>query len=614
MRIDRADSECTNNKVYFDEELFTDDGDRHLRRLDFAREDGSSESFQVETVLTCLHDQSGDVSLAQILFHEPDTSSLIHRVTFSFRQVEPEVLRMTSEDVHGGDADVVASDPGTDYDFWISPAAEDRPVISDANTLDWYKDASDRPEQLKNEILTLDLLQAHAAEIDKEIKATQQRIMTLWKADFNECSSVKCFLKTAFKKTPSFLHLLATHLGHHHNHINADSFRKYAHMNCTAEVDRVVHQSGQTAMQLDESASTINADDLDIVEEVFPTTSASDAVTQITDDVDATESTPSSEEPQRTQPAGHRGPPWRGGRPPWARPGSRPHFYHTGDNHTPAASPPFDSTYAASHHNHYPQTLSWPNISFETRFKLAFALTACILVFLSGLTLCLILTIRRCRDPRRRADRAALREERRSRALYRKAACKYRFTTFWKRVGVFFTFAWLRERVGLKWCECVDEKQGLIIATTTEIPEPDSPSSSVGSVVTPQIASLRAAHSFVASLVQKKTQQRQQQQQTTTHSPTSATPSSPAPSQDVDTDTRSLRSITSTLPPYSLPPPSYRGVLGRGDGGSDIDVSVVDGFTPSATDETPESSVVSCGTRSRGGSFDSERVYGGGIV
>merc|ERR1712169_63190 len=37
------------------------------------------------------------------------------------------------------------------------------------------------------------------------------------------------------------------------------------------------------------------------------------------------------------------------------------------------------------------------------------------------------------RDPRRQAERAALREERRTKKLYRKAACKHKLSTWWKR-------------------------------------------------------------------------------------------------------------------------------------------------------------------------------------
>merc|ERR1712169_34309 len=71
--------------------------------------------------------------------------------------------------------------------------------------------------------------------------------------------------------------------------------------------------------------------------------------------------------------------------------------------------------------------------SFEYNLALA-VLSLLLLVIVSAILFKLIKAKTSWyRDPRRQAERAARREERRTKKLYRKAACKHKLSTWWKR-------------------------------------------------------------------------------------------------------------------------------------------------------------------------------------
>jgi hypothetical protein len=468
------------------------------------------------------------------------------------------------------------------------------------------------PEGLAAELMRLDLLQAHAADVDSEIKATQARIMKLWKADFDNCDGWKCYVKTAIAKAPHFAHLLATHWSHH-NHIVMDFFRNQTHMNCSAEVQKVVSQHEQQvlATSIDdnpEDAAEQNHEeiaDLPMEAEAATDVESHDDGPQRADKEDATHPSGDSERPRwRHGPPGASGrrPPWArpDGRPPWAdgeRPHGRPPWAHPGgrppwashENHTPGAPPP-----SARHGPSVRKIFNWATFSLtpQDRFKIALALTLTVLCGLSiallACCLCLRRKIKWLRDPRRRVECAARCEERRTRRLYRKAAFKHRARTFFQRFRRPFASS------------DYEEKRAMLV----HVDECEGAGGLDGAVVRPQINSLRATHQLVGEMVHPSL-------------PSSSRPITVAVVAELDADRASLRS-GETLPPYSLPPPSYRGGLGS-------EFSVVDGFTgytPSntsataLTDATPsesegeadlatESSVVDCSPRL---SFESART------
>ena len=182
------------------------------------------------------------------------------------------------------------------------------------------------------------------------------------------------------------------------------------------------------------------------------------------------------------------------------------------------------------------------------------------------------------RDPRFKADCMARREERRTRALYRKAACKYRLRTLLQRFRRPFSSS------------DYEEKRELLTNQDGE---------SAG-ILGPQLERLRTFHEFLFREVTRRAREdsaRVEQSQTQTDQ-------QPPAELDAAADRASIRS--ETLPAYSLPPPSYRNGLGS-------EFSVVTGFTgytPSGSEDTPddattESSVVDCSPRL---SFESTRT------
>ncbi|ETN43252.1 uncharacterized protein HMPREF1541_02411 [Cyphellophora europaea CBS 101466] len=452
------------------------------------------------------------------------------------------------------------------------------------------------PPGLEAELLKLDLLKAHAADIEKEIKAVQASIMSIWKAQFSTCDTIRCYVKTAWKKAPTLAHLLATHVSHH-THINSDFFKNETHMNCTAEVKKVVEQHENQALLVDfsEDAETTEEADDDAVQAVEVETEVETTEVETTEEASEVKDKEDQQEEQggNGRPQWHHGPPGNGRRPPWARPGGRPPWaggrppwarpnsrrpwaggrppWATEENHTPAASPPSDSAHPHSQSHFQPFALT-P----QDQFKIAFFIAAALIIGVGALTFgCCICIRRKCiflRDPRRKADCAARREERRTRALYRKAACKYRVRTFFQRFRRPFASS------------DYEEKRELILNQESESAD----------VVRPQINGLRNTHLLVREMMRAEEGSSSFQHQRT---------EGRAPAELEAAERASIRS--ETLPAYSLPPPSYANDLGS-------DFSVVDGFTgytPSVTDGTPDdttqSSVVDCSPRL---SFDTQRT------
>jgi hypothetical protein len=575
--------------------------------------------FHSSTFL-CLDDAASWVELQ--LMHDAESQPFVS-IGLAFRSVgQPEILRVQ----YATDPGIIYLPSSIDTELWTHPEEGLRVVIDENAWNDLHREVVTEnasphaqvdqklPEGLAAELMRLDLLQAHAADVDNEIKATQARIMKLWKADFEKCDGWKCYVKTAIAKAPHFAHLLATHWSHH-NHIDMDFFRNQTHMNCSAEVQKVVSQHEQQVL-------ATSVDNMDGSEDVAE--DAHDEVADLSMDAEAASDVKANDDgPQRAnhehappppsepeRPKWHHGPPGPGGRrPPWAKPGGRPPWangdrphgrppwarpgghspWAPHENHTPGARPPSDR-----HGRPIRKIFDWATFTLtpQERFKIALAITLTALCGLSILLLACCLCLRRkikwLRDPRRRAECAAICEERRTRRLYRKAAFKHRARTFFQRFRRPFASS------------DYEEKRAMLV----HVDECEGDATLDGAVVRPEINRLRATHELVGEMMHPS-------------SSSSSRPVAVAVVAELDTDRASLRS-GNTLPPYSLPPPSYRAGLGS-------EFSVVDGFTgytPSntsataLTDGTPseseldadlstESSVVDCSPRL---SFDSART------
>ena len=665
MTLTKTEDECSDEGITLGSLPIVHDGDT-ARGIKVWLDDFTTASFDLESSLACLTASDGQrFTLANLRFIDPETQEPVLGLALSYQQTKSEGPVIRKIQYEHLKSDVEPTYAHADVETWLNPPANERFLHSDGtNPLSasedgfWPSVATQKHalSDLRSELLTLDLLQAHAAEIDEEIKASQRRIMALWKADFAHCTSFKCYVKTAFSKAPSFVHLLATHFSHH-NHLNATFFNDKAHMNCSDEVERVVHQQDQQVAVLGTSADTLS-------ETISSTTAAASESTKAAQSEQGQAAGTESDEAQHDEgeiswgrPGGR--PPWArpngrppwahpGGRPPWAYPGGRPPWMSGKGNPTPAAKPPmegsgsFHSTSNAFSSNAFNHANS---IAFQHRFKLAFIVAAIAVIFLFVVLIALFIAIRRFRNPRWQVEWATRREERMRRKLYRKAACKYKWNSFWQRFARFFTVsAWLvtiRKAKSASPGTKIEEKEYLIVAT-----EEVTPSSNI---LTPQINNLRGAYTRIARLIRINRERVVNNEE------------GPLDSADAERAMAAARSsieTLETLPAYSLPPPSYksrrrsnetRSGLGLGVGstsdlsyceesGSDC-IRVIDGFSSHApstsghastsasvsapmvrtssrrsnapslatTADDAESSIITCSPRL---SLDSERVDG----
>jgi hypothetical protein len=166
-------------------------------------------------------------------------------------------------------------------------------------------------------------------------------------------------------------------------------------------------------------------------------------------------------------------------------------------------------------------------------------------------------------NARRSADRAARREERHNRRAYRSAARRHQWARWWNRYR--------------RPCSTTDyeEKRALIIDQENILED----------AMQGEINNLRTAHEIVGEMIRAEEGRARLYYQA--NLPPSRRPASAA---ELDAGIGSSTRPTS-LPAY-IPPPRYEEEL-------EGDITVVDGFqyTPSATDETPDSSVVDCSPR-----------------
>jgi len=204
-------------------------------------------------------------------------------------------------------------------------------------------------------------------------------------------------------------------------------------------------------------------------------------------------------------------------------------------------------------------------IQISLRRHLTLAVVSLILLGLvGGLTYRIV---RFCRDPRRRAELAARREERYTKRLYRKAACQYAWRKWWRQFKLQATGDYEEKR------EMILEEEGISQDTLQR-----------------QILTLSDATDLVRNLIAAE-EGRVQAEHRALPARYQSTPQSPYTSPSYHAVVGSSR-MSESLPPYPPPPPGYEERL-------EGEVTVVHGFSSSAstTDDATESSIVDCSPR-----------------
>jgi hypothetical protein len=366
------------------------------------------------------------------------------------------------------------------------------------------------------------------ATIYARVRKQEHTIINMMKQDFKQCGGIQCMLQMARQNAPEFAHLIAEHFSH----------------------EKVKLQKNVGEITLVET-----------LESPEPPPPQADEVGS------------KKENPARPAP-----PPFDGERRPH-RPfedehphppfdGELPHPPFKGDH-----PPPFHGEYLPPHNGDYPSPCPYrkdglhgppgrhahgrPSFIHHIRHQ-RFRIMKAALALLAGSFLLILLfkVIRKhvlcCQDPRRRADRASRHEERRVRCEYRRAAHRHRISSWWaahnpRRASAGGTPDYEEKRV------LILQQEGVLeAAMQDEIRDLETAAELEEGRGRPHIVfGGRLEHNGQPSNSRLNEQQ------------------------------------IYTISDYSAPPPQYETEL-------DEDIMVVNGFgyTPSNTDDTPESSVV----------------------
>ena len=403
---------------------------------------------------------------------------------------------------------------------------------------------------LDAEFAKLAHIKSEMATLHALLREQEHTIIRMLKQDFKQCKGFHCMLQTAMQKAPDFAHLIAEHFSHE-------------------------------KVEVKKSESEINLMEIsDSPPKPPPRVEEAGA----TNENPAQPAPPPFDGEHDTHPpfeGDHPHPPFEGGfphpppwaddhpsfkgdfphPPPWAgehphppfRGGGPPHFH---GEYPPPPPPPPPPHYGAGSHGppgHYQH--GRPSF-FHVRHGHFRVLKAVIALLAGSFLLSLLFkAIRKhipgCGDPRRRADRASRREERRARCEYRRAAHRHRISSWWA--------AHNPRRRSAAGTTDYEEKRALILQQEGVLE----------AVMQTEIRNLEVA----AELEEGRRGARviSQSRQELDGQPGTSRPNE-----------QGFYTIE-----YSAPPPQYEAEL-------DDDMMVVDGFgyTPSNTDETPDSSVV----------------------
>ncbi|KAK5063053.1 hypothetical protein LTR84_005129 [Exophiala bonariae] len=435
--------------------------------------------------------------------------------TTSFKQKgQPTVLRLQDRPVEN------LSDDSHICDMWLNPDESSKLSITAAP-----QSVAVIDNTLELQYAKLDDLKAQLADLHEELLMTESTIMSLVKEEFRSCTSLKCIWDTAKSKAPGICKLITAHFSHHPSRVSG----------CT-EGDA-------------QSPCRTQAQDLSPMQKKPPQT---------------------AEVPENVE--------------------TKPEISSSSAASSPTPSPPIDESEDLESLDSKGLSESSPNDDGDTpwvqstgtsgiatfqidtsriqaslRRHLTLAVVSLILLALiGGLT---FRVVRFLRDPRRRAELAARREERYTKRLYRKAACQHAWRKWWRQFKLQATGDYEEKR------EMILEQEGISQDTLQR-----------------QILTLSDATDLVRNLIAAE-EGRVQAEHRALPARYQSNPQSPYTSPLYDAVIGSSQ-MSETLPPYPPPPPGYEEQL-------EGEVTVVHGFSSSAstTDDATESSIVDCSPR-----------------
>ncbi|RMD44193.1 hypothetical protein DV735_g1022, partial [Chaetothyriales sp. CBS 134920] len=569
LDVDRAEDECTGAGVRLNGVEIDSSSEPAVIHFGAAASDGRGDrAYLAESYLTCLDDQA---NLLRVLFSRQDDPAhhIIGGFATSFQQTRhPWVIKLdptlSTFGHHGLEYYAEWKHPAPEQSLRVGVRLEDPPA---APTAALPADIP-LPDGLREHFERLYNLKAEKHKLNTEIKEVAKDLMSVWKAEFDECSSLTCYFQTAFKNVPIFFRLAIHGLRHEssmppvidntEDQVRFDGQDDQLHETTTALSEPLITPAPKPTWDLPLSSR-------------LPRTTATsppdpDASSLPEEDKEeAVSSAPSKAGDHPAPPFDGKGsPPWGHGPHPWAKAGDsppsgagRPPWSRTGARPWSSGRPPWARTCGQDPEADSPASFSlgsWFMLDApeHMRVHLIAAVVSFFVVAAIGGAVFLAIKYRMIlwRDPRRRAECMARREEWKRRKAYKKAACKHQVRTFFAR---------------LVWWK----KAGMTDAEKEEIER--NKARNEGSAFDQEINGLRLASEIVQELVCAE--------ESRAHN-------------SGGSHTSPRNSISETLPSYSEPP----GYSSAAEG----EISVIDGFTgytPSGTASSAESSVLDCSPR-----------------
>lgn len=447
--------------------------------------------------------------------------------TASFKQSgNPTILRLKDEDTHLGLR-------GHSLNTWLQPPKELRLHING--------NAVAAASPLDAEFAKLEDIKHQMALLHAVMRQQERTIVHMLKKDFKHCDGFQCMLQTAMQKAPDFAHLITDHFSHEKVKPTKNvQFEEIAFTETLA-----LSASPKDGRPDKENPAPPTPPPFDGGHRPHPPFEGEQPHPAFKGDYPH----PPSWAGEYPPPSPHEGPPEHHGEHP-------PPPLHQGEHPPPPHGdhPPYhkDGPQGPPGRHHHGRPSFFQRLRYH-RFRIVKASLALLAgMFLTSLLFKAMRTCLPClKDPRRRADRASRREERRTRCQYRRAAHRYRLQSWWA--------AHNPRRASAAGTADYDEKRALILAKEGVLEN----------VMQHEIRNLQAA----AELEEGRARFYNG-------------PSAPQELQGASSSgLRRQQSYAAS--DYSAPPPKYEAEL-------DDEMIPVNGFgyTPSNADETPESSVV----------------------
>jgi hypothetical protein len=469
---------------------------------------------------TCL---KGEASMLSVRFTDITGDNEVKGLsgfTTSFKQKgQPTVLRLQDRPVdHLGDDDEICA-------MWLRPDNSSRLSVATATL-----DETTVDDSLEVQYAKLEELKSQLTDLHQQFRSTEITIMSLVKEEFKSCTSLKCIWDTAKSKAPGICKLISAHFSHHAGRVSG----------CTdGDAQSPCRTQGQDGAAMEKTPSQ-STEVLETVEvEVNPLSGSPDP-----------SPTPSPAYDGIKEPDSYESEDY-------------PKYSSDNDGYYPGVQSPGPSTHGTSGLATFQNDTS--HLQQAIRHNLVLAVASLVLLVLVGGLVFRVVKI--CRDPRRRAELAARREERYTKRLYRKAACKHKWRTWWKRLKQQATGDYEEKR------QMILEQEGITQDSLQR-----------------QILTLRDATDLVRNLVAAE-EGRVHVDYRALPSRYQLPPQSPYTSSAYDAVAGSS-GVSESLPTYAPPPPRYEEEL-------EGEMTVVDGFMypPSTTDDATESSIVDCSPR-----------------